>query len=261
MTQPLQCRLTVAALFASVATTMACTPRQHTLTVSAAASLTDAFIEIAQSFEAAYPGQPVDLNLAASGVLAQQIRQGASVDVFASASAAVMDDLEAEALLVPGSRRDIASNRVVVVTGLEGPQFSDAEEIVAASRVAIGNPELVPAGTYARESLQSLDLWAELEDQLVYGENVRQVLAWVEQGEVPVGVVFATDAQSSQRVRIVTMLPADSHEPILYPIAVIRGTGASGGASDFVAFVVGPEGQAILARHGFLPVPAGEPGA
>jgi molybdate transport system substrate-binding protein len=104
---------------------------------------------------------------------------------------------------------------------------------------------------YAQESLQSLGLWAALDSQIVFGESVRQVLAWVEAGEVPAGLVYATDAQSSQRVDIAAEIPPESHEPIGYPIAVLRDSHLPVLAAEFVAFVSGSEGQAILARHGF----------
>jgi molybdate transport system substrate-binding protein len=229
----------------------ACAPRANTLTVSAAASLTDAFGEMAEAFEEDNPGLTVELNLAASGVLAQQIRQGAPVDVFASASEAVMDGLEAEGLLLEGTRRDIAGNRLVLITPPGNPVLSDPAELVELWQIAIGNPELVPAGMYAQESLQSLGLWREMEGQFVYGESVRQVLAWVEAGEVPAGLVYATDAQSSRRVTIAAEMPPGSHEPIGYPIAVVRASHLPELAAEFAAFVGSPAGQDILAEHGF----------
>jgi molybdate transport system substrate-binding protein len=241
----------LAAIVALVAFGSACAMRSHTLTVSAAASLTDAFTDIADAFEVAHPGHTVELNLAASGVLAQQIRQGAAVDVFASASGVVMDDLEAGGFLTADPRQDIAANRMVLITPLSGPTLSDPQDLSGVSQIAIGNPDLVPAGMYAQESLEMLNLWDELEGRFVYGESVRQVLAWVETGEVSAGVVFATDAQSSQRVRVVAEFPPESHDTIRYPIAVVKGSHVPELASEFVAFVVSDEGQAILARHGF----------
>jgi len=227
--------------------------RPQTLTVSAAASLTDAFTEITEAFEAANPGVTVELNLAASGVLAQQIRQGAPADVFASASAVVMDGLEAEGFLADGTRQDIAANRIVLVTPLDGPPVTGLQDLPDLPRVAIGDPALVPAGMYAQESLQAAGLWDPLEAQLLYGETVRQVLAWVEAGEVPAGIVFVTDAHTSQRVRVVAELPPESHQPIRYPIAVLGKSDAPDLAASFVAFVTGPEGQALLASEGFSP--------
>lgn len=229
----------------------ACAPRSDTLTVSAAASLTDAFTDIVTAYEAANQGINVELNLAASGVLAQQIRQGAPVDVFASASEAFMDGLEADGLLADGTRRDMAGNQLVLITPLDGPSVSGPADLPDLSEIAIGNPELVPAGMYAQQSLQSLGIWEALESRVVFGESVRQVLAWTEAGEVSAGLVFTTDAQSSQRVRVVSEIPPDTHERIAYPIAVLRDSHAPGLAGDFVSFVTGPEGQAILASHGF----------
>jgi molybdate transport system substrate-binding protein len=229
----------------------ACMPRPQTLTVSAGAGLADAFAEIAGAFEAANPGLTVELNLASSGVLAQQIRQGAAVDVYASASETIMDDLEADGFLVTGTRQDIAEDRLVLIAPLESSVPSSLADLSDVPRVAIGELELVPVGMYAQQSLQTLGLWDQLEGKLVYGESVLQVLAWVETGEVSAGVVYAADAQASGRVRVVAELPPESHEPIRFPIAVVRGTHAPEMAEQFVAFVTGPEGQAILARHGF----------
>jgi molybdate transport system substrate-binding protein len=132
-------------------------------------------------------------------------------------------------------------------------------DLPALPRVAIGNPALVPAGMYAQESLQSLGLWDALEAQLLYGETVRQVLAWVEAGEVPAGIVFVTDAQTSQRVQVAAEIPSELHTPIRYPIAVLRESHAPELAASFVAFVTGPEGQAILANEGFSPPVEGTP--
>ena len=254
----------MAALISRLAATVAlvltaCATRSQTLTVSAAVSLSDAFCEIADAFEATQPDLTVEFNLGASGVLAAQIRQGVAVDVFASAAAVVMDDLEARGFLATGTRQDIVGNRLVLITPLDGPALSGPAELRDVPRIAIGNPELVPAGMYAQESLQSLGLWDALEGRLVYGESVRQVLTWVETDEVSAGLVYVTDAQASQRVQVVAEMPPESHAPIRYPIAVLRESSLPDLAEQFVAFVTGPDGQAILGRHGFSPLQEASP--
>ncbi len=225
------------------------------LTVSAAASLSDAFTEIAGAFEDVQPGVEVELNLASSGALAAQIRSGAPVDVFVSAAVVVMDSLESDGLFLDDTRQDIAGNRLVLVSPVDDQTLSGPDDLPVLDRIAIGNPELVPAGAYAQQSLRSLALWDQLAAQFVYGDSVREVLAWVERGEVEAGLVYATDAQLSHKVRLVSELPADSYQPITYPMAVVKGSPSPKLAAEFVAFVAGVEGQAILARHGFSPPP------
>ena len=117
--------------------------------------------------------------------------------------------------------------------------------------VALGDPDVVPAGMYARESLQTLELWDVLAAKLIYGENVRQVLAWVERGEVDAGFVYATDVQSSSDVRIVEQVPADTYSPIRYPVAVVRSSHLPQQAQAFIDFLSSPDVQEILMRYGF----------
>ena len=239
------------ALVVGLAALVACAASAQTLTISAAASLSDAMSKLADEFETEHPGLQVELNLAASGLLAAQIRQGAPADVFVSASLVMMDDLQREGLIERGTRRDMAANRLVLIAPHDDTTYYDLSELPASEHLAIGNPQLVPAGTYARQSLESMNLWDELEEQLVFGESVRQVLAWVETGEVALGIVYATDAQISQRVRVLEELPSDTHQPIRYSIAIIEASDSSQLAQDFLDFVSGPRGQAILTRHGF----------
>lgn len=226
-------------------------PRQ--LTVSAAASLSDAFRQIGARFEALRPNTAVRFNFAASGVLMQQIVNGAPADVFASADQATMDRGIRQKVLDPSTRRDFASNALVMITPAGGAvplaRLADlrAPEV---RRIAVGKPATVPAGRYTRQALDHGGLWATLEPKLVFADNVRQVLDYVSRGEAEAGFVYRTDAElMKDKVRIV--LTATGHAPIAYPLAVVADSRQAALARDFAAFLSGTEAQAILARHGF----------
>ncbi|OWQ86200.1 molybdate ABC transporter substrate-binding protein [Roseateles aquatilis] len=223
------------------------------VTVSAAASLTNAFKELAPAFEAAHPGTKLQFNFAASDALLAQIAKGAPVDVFASADQETMDKAQQQKLLVDGTRRNFVSNALVVITPLEGgvalKALADLQQ-PAVKRVAIGKPEGVPAGRYAKGALEAAKLWPAVEPKAVYAQNVRQALDYVSRGEVEAGFVYATDALVlKDKVRILFSVPTET--PISYPIAVTNvGPNVEGGKA-FLTFVASPAGQAVLAKYGF----------
>lgn len=222
--------------------------------VSAAASLRDAFQEIGKQYEAR-TGRRVRFNFGASGALQKQIEAAAPVDVFASAGAQQMDALALKELIDRETRRDFARNELVVVTpqGAATPVGSFADlGTEAVKRVAVGNPRTVPAGQYAEQVFDNLGLAAKLRPKLVPAEDVRQVLDYVARGEADAGVVYRTDAQvAGGRLRIAAAAPENSHDPILYPIAVVRESRDAAAARAFVELVTGAEGQAVLRRYGF----------
>jgi molybdate transport system substrate-binding protein len=228
------------------------------LSVSAAVSLKNAFTAAAKAFEAANKNVNVALNFGASGDLMAQIKTGAPVDVFASAALKDMDELDAEGLVVRDSRTVFVSNEVVLVR----PAASDAapasfEDLKkpGVKKVAIGNPRSVPAGRYADEVLQALKLSDALKDKLVFAENVRQVLDYVARNEADAGIVYSTDAKTRPReVTVVLTAPAGSHEPILYPIGVVRDSKNVKAARAFISFVLSREGKKIFEQYGFKPV-------
>ncbi len=232
--------------------------RSESLLVFAAASMSDAMQDLADSFEA-QTGTQVVLSLAASSVLAKQIEHGAPAGIYISANPDWMDYLAAQDLIVAESRRDIAANRLALIE----PEGSDVavdldtpNTLVAAlgpdGRLAVGDPTHVPAGVYARQALETLGLWTTLESRLARAANVRGALALVERGESPLGIAYATDTEASDRVKIVAIFPDSSHAPILYPGArVAAGDGPA--AEAFLAFIESPAGLAVLAEHGFLP--------
>ncbi|MGO9611450.1 MAG: molybdate ABC transporter substrate-binding protein [Dissulfurispiraceae bacterium] len=225
------------------------------LTVSAAMSLKNAFEEIAMKYESANKGIKIVFNFGASGDLARQIEGGAPVDVFASASIKDADDLDARGLLVSRSRADFAKNAVVLVSPKPAPVrmtgFADLTSDKV-RRVAIGNPKTVPAGRYAAELLDYYGITQKIQGKLIYAENVRQVLDYVARGEVDAGIVYSTDALvRSKDVMVVAVAPEASHKPVLYPIAIVKGTENEAAAKGLISFILSPEGRRILEKYGF----------
>lgn len=225
------------------------------LVVSAASSLRDALAELDSVFQRAHPGVVVRLNTAASGVLEQQIRNGARVDVFIAAAEAPMDALARANLVEEGTRRAVAGNALVlaVPAGAGGLSVRSLDDLARPDvrRVALGEPASVPAGAYAAEALRVLGVWAAVEPKAIYAQNVRQVLTYLERGEVDAGLVYRTDAVGSARVRVVAQAPEDSHRPIRYPAAVVAGTAQPAAARAYLAFLAGAEARAVFTRHGF----------
>ncbi|AFY67758.1 molybdenum ABC transporter, periplasmic molybdate-binding protein [Geitlerinema sp. PCC 7407] len=231
-----------------------------TLTVGIAASLIDLFRAIQPVFEAQEPTVSLRFTVAASGLLQRQIEQRAPIDVFASAGEAQMDALAAQSLLLPNSRAVFVQNRLVIVQPAgQDPWIRALEDLgqPRLRRLALGNPETVPAGRYARAALESAGLYQPLAQaqKLVFAENVRQALTYVEQGNVDAGLVYATDARGRDRAQVVYTLPADATPPIRYPVAVVAETPYPAEAQRFVAFLLSEAGQAIARRFGFLAPP------
>jgi molybdate transport system substrate-binding protein len=223
------------------------------VTVSAAASLTNAFKELAPAFEAAHPGTKLLFNFAASDALLAQIAKGAPVDVFASADQETMDKAQQQKLLVDGTRRNFVTNALVVITPAENgvalKSLADLQQ-PSVKRIAIGKPEGVPAGRYAKGALEKANLWTAIEPKAIYAQNVRQALDYVSRGETEAGFVYATDAfVLKDKVRILFSVPTET--PISYPIAVTNGGTNADGGKSFLDFVASAAGQAVLAKYGF----------
>jgi molybdate transport system substrate-binding protein len=195
----------------------------------------------------AYPAAHVDVNYGGSGALAQQIVSGAPVDLFLSAAPKPMDDLAARGLLLPGTRRDLLRNDVVLIGSVHSWQDLASPSV---KHIALGDPASVPAGDYGRQVLQHLGLWESVRTKLVLAKDVTQVMNYVVSGNVDAGVVYATDAATGNRVAA----PPDSHAPVVYPIAVIQSTHAPEAARAFAAYLAGPAAAAIFKAHGFTPV-------
>jgi molybdate transport system substrate-binding protein len=226
---------------------------QQQLTVSAAASLTDAFKELGPKFEAAKPGTTVRFNFAASGVLLQQIAQGAPVDVFASADPETMDRGAAQKLVDAATRRDFARNALVLVEPLQGGTGLRTLADLArpgVHRIAVGKTATVPVGRYTRQVLEAAGLWAVLEPKFVQADSVRQVLDYVARGEVEAGFVYRTDA-AAMGTKLRVVLAPGGGAPVRYPAAVVVDSRQKALAGDFVAFLSSDAARNVLARHGF----------
>jgi molybdate transport system substrate-binding protein len=225
--------------------------------VFAAASLTDALGEVDREFTA-HTGIAVKASFAASSVLAKQVEAGAPADVFFSADVPWVDYLDQRGLLKAGTRHDLLGNALVLIAPADSTvQLSIAPrfQLLAAlgeGRLAMADPDSVPAGRYAREALTRLDVWDSISGRLARAENVRAALAYVARGEVPLGIVYQTDAQAEKRVRIVAVFPADTHPPITYPVALTAR--ARPQATRFTQFLMGESARRIFERYGFVPL-------
>ena len=225
------------------------------ITVSAAASLKDALDAIAPAFAKERPNITIHYNLGASGTLQQQIQQGAPVDVYISASPAQMDSLDKQGLLLPGTRRNLLRNRLVLIVPAGSSQVSDFKDLLKPSikTVAIGEPQTVPAGKYAQDVLTHFGLYQSLTPKLALAKDVRQVLTYVASGNADAGIVYATDAKITNQVKVTATAPEDSHAPIVYPVAVLKDTKNAEAAKSFVAFLSSPAAQSTFEKFGFSP--------
>lgn len=220
------------------------------MTVSAAASLKNAIGEMKDAFEAANKGITVQTNFAASNPLLKQIVEGAPVDVFASADEATMDKAAAAKVVDSKTRKTFAKNNLVLIVPKGTKKPASLSELSNMNKIAIGNPDSVPAGRYAREALNSAKLWEGLQAKYILGTNVRQVLDYVARGEVDAGFVYGTDAKQ-QEDKVDVALVCSGHTPVTYPIAVAT-TGKNAKAGQkFVDFVLSEQGQSILSKYGF----------
>ncbi len=231
-------------------------PQTHEITVSAAISLKDAFEEIGKTFMQQHPGTKVIFNFGGSGDLARQIEAGAPVDIFASAAQKDMDDIGKKDLIAANSRKDFAKNEVVLVKPARSliplQSLSDLQK-KEIRKIVVGNPKTVPAGRYAEEALRHDHLWDAVKDKLIFAENVRQALDYVARDEVDAGLVYSTDAKArSKDVKVAMRVPERSHQPVIYPIGVIKGTKEESLSKAFVDFVISAEGQRILSQYGFI---------
>ncbi|QBY52301.1 molybdate ABC transporter substrate-binding protein [Cupriavidus oxalaticus] len=244
----------VGAMLAAVALALPAGPAFGAdLVVSAAASLTNAFRSLAESYERAHPGTKVVLNFGASDVLMQQIVKGAPADVFASADQEAMNKAETEKVIAHATRRNFAANEVVLIVPSDSKlNIGSLQDLrrPEVKRIAYGNPASVPVGRYTRGALEAAGLWDAVAAKGVPAQNVRQSLDYVARGEVEAGFVFATDATvMPDKVKVAVRVP--SRTPVTYPIAITSQTRQQKEAAQFVHFVASPQGQAILSRYGF----------
>jgi len=223
-------------------------------TILAAASLKDALDEVAVSYRQEKRSQVV-IAYGASSALARQIENGAPADLFISADLDWMDYVEKKALLAPGTRRNLLGNRLVLIAPAKqplklvpAPGFPIAKAL-GNGRIALADPQSVPAGKYAKAAFEKLGVWDHVAGRVAAAENVRAALALVARGETPLGVVYQTDASAERGVMVAGVFPADSHPPIVYPVAALKTAKAP--ARPFLEFLSQPQARAIFEKHGF----------
>jgi len=230
--------------------------RAQELTVFAAASLTDAMKDVSAQW-AKDGHQPLRLSFGASSTLARQIEQGAPVNLFASADEKWMDYLADKKLIVADTRKDLLGNDLVLVVPADkpqhvtiGPGFDLLGLLGPNGRIATGDPAHVPVGLYAEQALKKLGMWDAVQPRLARTDDVRAALLLVERGEAPAGIVYATDAAVSKGVMVAGVFPANSHDPVSYPFAVVK-AGDTPEARALMTFLAGPDARAIFDKRGF----------
>jgi len=228
---------------------------ERTITVFAAASLTDVLDEVGKAYTAR-SGVSVRFSFAASSALARQIESGAPADAFISADQEWMNYLAERRLVQAATRGDIVTNSLVLVAPADStvslkiaPRFALAPALGANGRLSTGDPDSVPVGRYARAALTKLGVWNSVAGRIIAADNVRTALNFVALGEAPLGVVYATDVRGNSRVRVVDTFPTDTHEPITYPAAATTRGGAD--AVAFLQFLRSTEAQSIFRKYGF----------
>lgn len=224
------------------------------LTISAAASLKDAMAEIQQLYTQQHPVTIIN-NFGASGSLQQQIEQGAPVDIFICAAATQMDALQQKGLIITDTRKNILSNQVVLISPNNSQIVSNFKDLTSArvQKIALGEPKSVPAGKYAQEVLTFYNIFNQIKPKIIYAKDVRQVLTYVETGNVDAGIVYLTDAKISD-VKIVAIAPANSHSPVVYPVAVIQASKNINTAKKIVQFLSSKPASDVFKKYGFTKV-------
>ena len=227
-----------------------------TLTVFAAASLTDVFTELGQALEDQQPGLEVRFNFAGSSALARQIEQGAPADLFISADLAWMDYVQQRDLIKPETRGNLLGNRIVLIAGKDSTVATklapgvDLAGLLGSGRLAMAAVKAVPAGRYGKAALEALKIWPAVEGRIAQAENVRAALLLVSRGEAPLGIVYRTDAAADPNVKIVDAFPENTHPPIIYPAAVTAAS-THPDAAAFLAYLKSPSAKPLFEKQGF----------
>jgi molybdate transport system substrate-binding protein len=224
------------------------------LLVSAAASLKDVLEDIEGAYKVHKPNTKLIFTLGSSGSLQTQIEEGAPVDLFISAAQKQMDALEEGGLILEDTRKTLLSNEVVLITPKDEDKGINAFEDLSddnIEKIAIGDPASVPVGQYSEEIFNNLNIYDDIKEKLVLANDVRTVLSWVESGEVDCGIVYATDAYTSDKVKIITEAPEGSHKEVTYPAAVIKDSKNVDSAKAFLDFLSTDEAKALFEKYGF----------
>lgn len=224
------------------------------LTISAATSLKSVLEEIKLAYSKENPEVAVTINYGASGSLQQQIEQGAEVDLFISAAAKQMDALEESGRIITDTRKNLLSNRIVLILPKDLVTINDFKDLSDDSikKIAMGEPKSVPVGQYGEEVLKNLDLYTAVLSKVVYAKDAKEVLTWVETGNADAGIVYETDAKVSNKVKIAAIAPIDSYSPIVYPVAVMKDTKHLDAAKAFLLYLYNPLTKPIFEKYGFI---------
>ena len=227
---------------------------ERQLMVSAAMSLKDVMTKIGDEFQKEHKNVKVLFNFASSGQLRSQIESGAPVDLFVPASATDMDILIKKDLVLNDTKTILAGNELVLIVNQKSKiDIKSIKDLTNSSvkKIACGNPDTVPAGKYAKETMKYFDLSEALKTKLVFGENVRQVLDYVSRDEVEAGFVFSTDAKIDPQVKVVYRVPSEAHSEITYPLVVLKASLQQQLAKEFIKYATSPTAHAILDQYGF----------
>ena len=227
---------------------------EENITVAAAASLTDAFNEIKPIFKEK-EGIDIDFTYGASGTLQKQIEEGAEIDLFVSASKKNMNNLLEGKLIDEDTIEDVVKNALVLIVPKDSDLIKstdDLKKLTEAEKIAVGEPETVPAGQYAKQSLENLDLWDSLADKFVLGKDVRQVLSYVERSEAEAGFVYSSDTIGVDNVKIAETIEDSKHDPIVYPAGVTSESKKKDAAKKFLEYLSTEEAKEILVKYGFI---------
>lgn len=224
--------------------------------ISAAVSLKNALTVLKQSYEKSTPNVELVINYGSSGLLQKQIEEGAPADIFLSAGHKQLDQLERKGLVLPGTRTHLLANELVLIVSKEKKSRikSFADLVDNAQSLSIGQPETVPAGMYAKETLINLKLWEQLKKRTMFAKDVRQVLAYVESGNVDAGLVYQTDTLALKSGSIVAFAPAGSHTAIVYPLAIMKDAKNRTAAEKFLAYLKSASAAKVFTAHKFIPL-------
>lgn len=230
------------------------TAQTNTILVSAAASLKDSLEAINPGFEKANPSIKVSYNFGASGALQQQIEQGAPADVFISAATKQVDALAQKGLIDKSTRRNLLNNRLVLIVPSNSTlKIIDFRSLTSndVRKIAVGEPRSVPVGQYSEEVFTKLGILEQVKPKLVYANSVRSVLAAVESGNADAGIVYATDAKISDKVKVVATAASNLHSPIVYPIAVVAASRNPKAAKTYLQYLSSASAKTIFEKFGF----------
>lgn len=224
--------------------------------VSAAASLAAPLASIKLDLEREQPDLRVTINLGSSGSLQKQIEQGAPADLFWSAASKQMDELQQKGLLLADTRVDAAGNELVLIAPTGRVELQDVDSFAdltqeSVKKIGIGSPETVPVGTYGQQVLQKTKVWDAVQSKLVYGKDVKQVLTYVERGDVDAGIVYGSDAHGTDNIQVLAKAEGNSHQPIRYPIAVLKSSRHPDAARRVLTYIQSDHAQDILVQNGF----------